>query len=182
MDAVANMVIGLAPPAASWMAGVPVGITSALDVFVGYVMLDAWIANQDRHHENWGALIDQNEMRLAPTFDHGAALARNLLDQEREMRLTTKDRNQAVDAFTERGRSAFYGFITDKKALGLVEAFRAFAERAQTAGHAWLARLSAVELEAMQAILDRVPAARMSDTTKQFTLELLVTNQRRLLA
>lgn len=164
------------------MAGVPVGITSALDVFVGYVMLDAWIANQDRHHENWGALIDQNEMRLAPTFDHGAALARNLLDQEREMRLTTKDRNQAVDAFTERGRSAFYGFITDKKALGLVEAFRAFAERAQTAGHAWLARLSAVELEAMQAILDRVPAARMSDTTKQFTLELLVTNQRRLLA
>jgi hypothetical protein len=182
VEAVCNIVDSLAPPAASWMAVVPDGITSALDVFVGYVMLDAWIANQDRHHENWGALVEQDEMRLSPTFDHGAALARNLLDQEREMRLTTKDRNQAVEGFAGRGRSAFYGSLTDKKALGLLEAFRAFAERAPEAGQAWLARLRAVQPDAMQSILNRVPTARMSDTTKQFTLELLVTNQRRLLA
>ena len=29
-------------------------ITSAVDTFVGYLLLDAWIGNGDRHHENWG--------------------------------------------------------------------------------------------------------------------------------
>lgn len=29
------------------------GIVTAYDVFVGYLLFDAWIANQDRHHENW---------------------------------------------------------------------------------------------------------------------------------
>lgn len=32
-------------------------VTSSLDVFIGYLMLDAWIANQDRHHENWGLIL-----------------------------------------------------------------------------------------------------------------------------
>jgi hypothetical protein len=30
---------------------------SALDVFIGYVMFDAWIANQDRHDENWALVV-----------------------------------------------------------------------------------------------------------------------------
>src|SRR5712691_13257238 len=28
------------------------GVREAVDVFVGYLMFDAWIANTDRHHEN----------------------------------------------------------------------------------------------------------------------------------
>ncbi|MDR3569775.1 MAG: hypothetical protein P4L43_17260 [Syntrophobacteraceae bacterium] len=32
--------------------GFPADLNSALDIFVGYLMLDALIANQDRHHEN----------------------------------------------------------------------------------------------------------------------------------
>jgi hypothetical protein len=31
----------------------PDGITTAIDTFVGYLLLDAWIGNGDRHHENW---------------------------------------------------------------------------------------------------------------------------------
>ena len=45
------------------------GIVSALDVFVGYLLLDAWIGNTDRHHENWGFVLvgEANERgRLAP--------------------------------------------------------------------------------------------------------------------
>src|SRR5207244_10835725 len=34
-----------------WVA--PAGVTSPLDVFAGYLLLDAWIGNADRHHENW---------------------------------------------------------------------------------------------------------------------------------
>lgn len=32
----------------------PGGFATALDVFVGYVTLDVWVADQARHHENWG--------------------------------------------------------------------------------------------------------------------------------
>ena len=32
---------------------------NAGDVFCGYLMLDALISNQDRHHENWAIILDQ---------------------------------------------------------------------------------------------------------------------------
>jgi len=51
VDAVAEVLDWLQLPPAQWCAHLPTGIESALDCFVGYVMLDAWIANQDRHHE-----------------------------------------------------------------------------------------------------------------------------------
>ena len=52
IDAVVQCLNQLSTPSAEWMIGTPDGIDSALDVFVGYVILDALIANQDRHHEN----------------------------------------------------------------------------------------------------------------------------------
>jgi hypothetical protein len=181
VEAVSGIMSLLGPPPDRWMTGVADGVNSALDVFAGYVMLDAWIANQDRHHENWGAIWDGSTLRLAPTFDHGAALARNLTNEQRAERLTTKDRNRTVEAFAPKGRSAFYGNPTDQKTLELREAFRAFAGQVPIAAQAWLDRLQGVSREAISGILGRVPASRMSETCKRFTLQLLVVNQRRLL-
>ena len=180
VDVVADVMTKLDPLPEIWRVGIPDGIKSALDVFVGYVMLDAWIANPDRHHENWGAIWDDGEMQLAPTFDHGAALARNLLDNERDERLGTKDRNRTVAAFAERGRSAFYASPADTRPLELREAFRSFALRVPDAAMAWLDRLRTVNQTEIWSILEGVPAARMSETCKRFTVELLLTNQRRL--
>ena len=163
------------------MDGVPKDIETALDVFAGYVMLDAWIANQDRHHENWGALNDGNEIRLAPTFDHGAALARNLTDRERAERLTTRDRNRTLVAFVKGARSAFYGSTADARPLGTLEAFQAFGHVVPQAKNVWLDRLGAVNRDALCGILEKVPPERMSETCRQFTLEVLLTNQQRLL-
>ncbi|RMF86356.1 MAG: hypothetical protein D6741_22045 [Planctomycetota bacterium] len=52
VDAVAEVLRKLEPPLREHGGNMPSGVSSALDVFVGYVMFDAWIANQDRHHEN----------------------------------------------------------------------------------------------------------------------------------
>jgi hypothetical protein len=162
-------------------------IASALDCFIGYVMLDAWIANQDRHHENWGALIhqllssEQILLRLAPTFDHGGSLARNITDDERRERLITRDRNRTMDAFAQRARSAFYRTENDNRALTTREAFVAFADRAPTAADAWLTQLSAVDRIQIWDIIEVIPGERMSQVCKEFTLELLLVNQRRLL-
>jgi len=87
VEAVCDIVAQPGPPSEDSMTYVPPllpGIESDLDVFVGYVLVAAWMANQGRHHENRGAFRDGSTLRLAPTFDHGAALARNLLDEERE--------------------------------------------------------------------------------------------------
>ena len=179
--AVSEIVAKLGPLAAKWSPDVPVDVNSALDVFSGYVMLDAWIANQDRHHENWGALWDGKELRLAPTFDHGASLARNLLDSEREERLNTKDQMRTVEVFASRGRSALYHSPDDQRPLKLHEVFLAFCEQVPNAADAWLARLQSINRDKLWSIMNRIPAERMSKICRQFTIELLVTNQRRLL-
>ena len=41
VEAVSVVIEGLEPPTSFWMGGVPAGIESSLDVFVGYAMLDA---------------------------------------------------------------------------------------------------------------------------------------------
>lgn len=45
----------------------PSGILTAVDVFIGYLLLDAWIGNTDRHHENWAFIRIANQNYLAPT-------------------------------------------------------------------------------------------------------------------
>ncbi|MGB5633327.1 MAG: HipA-like protein, partial [Waterburya sp.] len=52
-----------------WRA--PDGIETARDLFVGYLLLDAWIGNGDRHHENWGFVrsSEANILYLSPTYD-----------------------------------------------------------------------------------------------------------------
>jgi hypothetical protein len=184
VDTVFEIVSRLAPPPPEWMSEVPTAITTAPCVFVGYILLDAWIANQDRHHENWGAILtnaETNSLALAPTFDHGAGLARNLLDSEREERLTTKDRNYAISAFAAKGRSAFYDTPEASKALRLCDAFQRFAARNPRAADIWLERLRAVTPHDVSDILDEVPSERMSTVCRQFTFELLELNRQRLL-
>ena len=73
------------------------GINSALDVFVGYLLFDAWIANQDRHSENWGLVKLRDIFYLAPSYDHGSSLARNLTDEERKRRIFTKDKGPSIE-------------------------------------------------------------------------------------
>jgi len=153
----------------------------ALDVFAGYLLLDAWVANQDRHHQNWGAIRDGEKLLLAPTYDHGSSLARNLTDEERRDRLRTKDKGRAVAHFAARARSGFYRGPEAKKTLYALEVFEEFAEHAPKGAAIWKESLSRVIPEAVETILNRIPPQRMTPITREFTFELLMINQQRLL-
>ncbi len=65
--------------------------------FIGYLMLDAWVGNTDRHSENWGFIDESNAnaapFALAPTFDHASSLGVRLSDTDRQERIS----NSAVD-------------------------------------------------------------------------------------
>ena len=182
IGAVSDVISALSLPQSPWGDRLPDGICTALDVFVGYVMLDAYTANQDRHHENWGATIDRGVTSLAPSFDHGAALARNLNDSERERRLKTRDKRQTVPAFARRASSAFYSDLARSRPLTTVSAFLAFSERGPEAAQVWLDQLSGISEAAVDEVLGSIPGDRMSEVCKQFAKALLTENWQRLLA
>lgn len=182
VDAVVEAVQGLCLPPAVWCEYLPKGVESALDVFVGYVMLDAWVANQDRHHQNWAALKNGASLCLSPTFDHGASLARNLIDKERAERLSTRDSNRKVEAFVLKARSAFYQSPTSSKSLGTLEAWLSFASRSPDAAKKWLDRLNEITDDIVARLVDQVPTHRMSPVCREFTRKLLHENKARLLA
>jgi len=176
IEAIHRVVCLLAPP-----SGCPTlrsEASSAVDAFAGYLMLDAWIANQDRHHENWGAIVAQGQdLRLAPTFDHASCLARNLKDPRRQGLLG----NKRIPAFARKADSAIQAKAGEKTCLSTVAAFRAWSRLAPDGADFWLERLGAVSENAVADVLLSVPPQRMTDLCRVFTLTLLQENRRRIL-
>jgi hypothetical protein len=183
VDAVATCVSQLDLPMREWLKNLPDGLTASLEVFVGYTMLDALIANQDRHHENWGGVRDPSDgmVHLAPSFDHGASLARNVTDEERKQRLESRDVGQKIENFCRRARSGFYLAANDSRSLPTLEAFTEFARLKPDAGERWLKMLQDVTEDEIRAIVSEVPSERMSPIAKEFTTQLILINRGRLL-
>jgi hypothetical protein len=181
VDAVFDVVRRLRPPTARWCAHLPEGIQSASDVFAGYLMLDAWVANQDRHHENWGAVWDGQVLSLAPSFDHGASLARNLSDDARLERLHSRDANRRIPKFAGRARSALYAEPSAPKALFTLDAWRRWAAKTPGGAAIWRQQLARVSSAAVAAVVADIHPDRMSAVSRRFTLDLLIENRRRIL-
>lgn len=151
--------------------------TTALDAFAGYLMIDALTGNQDRHHENWGAIRNRYIDMLAPTYDHGASCARNLSDEQRTDRLTTSDQGYSVQKFASRAKSAFYSSESNSKRLSTHEAYSQFCVSARIDQSIWIDKLLKVTDEALLTILDDIPETRMSQVSKQFTLQYIQANR-----
>lgn len=170
--------------------GIPFGfakdgsIQTSLDVFIGYVMFDAWIANQDRHDQNWGLLrtADGNNF-LAPTYDHGSSMGRNERDEKRSLMLNTRDRGQHISHYVTTARSSFYPHTSTGKirSLSTLDAFIQAARQNPTAANGWRHRLSNVKPDDIVGIFERIPEHLMTRVAREFTIELLNLNQHRIL-
>lgn len=160
------------------------GVESAIDVFVGYLVLDAWIANQDRHHQNWALVVTQDRaVHLAPSYDHASSLAANETDENREDRLRTRDEGRSVERYVERATSAFYpSRPTGARPLSTVEAFQVASAVRPNGARAWLKRLEEVRAEDIAQIFAQVPAERISPVAVEFARKMLEINRKRLLA
>ncbi|MGQ1796261.1 HipA domain-containing protein [Kocuria oceani] len=150
----------------------PDGTGEAAAVFAGYLVLDAWVANTDRHAINWAVLLDLTgaaSNRLAPSFDHGTAFGSGIADEQLA--------EQNVCRFCRRGRAARFENGRDRS---LVDLALDAVLRAGEDGTRWVDALGAVEPERLQEIVDAVPG--MSAARRRFTLEVLTENRRRLTA
>lgn len=161
----------------------PAAVDGAPGVFVGYLMLDALIGNQDRHHENWGLLkVQDRGLTLAPTFDHASSLGRNEQDEARAERLATRDRGRSVAAYVQRARSGLYKTKNSNKAMTTLEAFSdAAASHASAAGY-WRQRLSALDPGTLEAVVRQMPTSAMSQIAGRFAVQVMIENRIRLLA
>lgn len=159
-------------------------IRTPLDFFVGYLLFDAWIANQDRHDENWGVLrMNDGKLFLAPSFDHGSSMARNEPDERRVLRLETKDMPRHISTFVQTARSAVFpsGPNASPQPLSTLEAFVQAASQSPHAAAEWRERLESIDIRTVEAVIARVPAGWMTEPARRFTAELLRLNQERIL-
>ncbi|MGD8910189.1 MAG: hypothetical protein PVI92_12675 [Chromatiales bacterium] len=157
-------------------------ITQAFDLFLGYLLLDTWIANQDRHHENWGLIRHQEQIYLAPTFDHAASMGQNETDKNREDRLTTKDKGRHISTYVKKARSAIYEHKTSKKPMLCLELFKKAASKSPSAADFWLDQLHQIEENDCQELFSQLPLDEVTQPARDFALTLLALNKQRLLA
>lgn len=146
----------------------------AFDVFAGYLLFDAWIANTDRHAHNWGVLQDPRtgDVCLGPSFDHGSALASGDEDRVRAQRLE----REAIDQWCEHGRTKRFN---GGEAISLVDAATdALSVCGSAARQHWTAQITDVDLDLCFDIVAAIP--NLSDPTRNFLRTALATNRERI--
>ena len=158
-----------------------IDIENAFDVFIGYLLLDAWIANQDRHHENWGVISYNEKIYLAPTYDHAASMGQNETDTGRVDRLNTRDINRHISSYAKKARSAIYLTKSDQIPLSTVRVFEMAATRRPKAAKLWLQILGDITKQQCFAIFERVSTTEINEVSIDFALQLLEINKQRLL-
>ena len=154
------------------------GAFSGFDVFVGYTIFDALVANRDRHDENWAVLRPQllgGTDRLAPSYDHGGSLGFNLSPRERRRRLSDP---LALSAWVRKGTAHRFEHVPPPPSLVDHAAAGVSMCRPEAAAW-WRGRLTNMDLTALTTRLEHgVPG--MSEAATTFTGKLLDLNLRRL--
>lgn len=151
---------------------------TAFDMFIGYIILDCLISNQDRHHENWGVII-MGELRfLAPTFDHASGLGSKEHDEKKSKRLSGSDPRVTMKHFVERAKTPFYH---QGKILTTYEAVEACAKLNPKFTLYWLEKIDNINLDKIKEIFDKIPDTLISPISIEFAIEMIKENKNRLL-
>ncbi|WP_052664772.1 HipA domain-containing protein [Nitriliruptor alkaliphilus] len=153
-------------------AEVPDG-ADARFLFAGYLVLDALVANTDRHHENWGVVQTLGRPPyIAPTFDHASSLGFQE-PQDRKQRLLDID---SAAGWTTRARTKFEG-----KPHPIEVARQALGHLPRLQADEWRERVKSVSLDWWRATLERVPDELMSQVDRNFAYNIVRLNQEVLL-
>lgn len=145
-----------------------------------YLVLDALIGNTDRHHENWGILVERVGDRwkgtLAPSFDHASSLGRELRDagsaRSRDALLTAGQ----VGKYVERGHGGIYWSSEDRRGLSPIELVRRATQEFPEIFAQALKKISTVDQLTLAGTIEKVPTDWMSAIARQLGLALLMYN------
>ena len=139
----------------------------------GYLVLDAVIGNTDRHSENWGVLQSQDDSRrldgLAPSYDHGSSLGRELMDERRERLLS----GNHVGDYVERGRGQIYWQNIGRRGPSPLELIRLSAAEYPDLFRPAIDKLDLLDESSLSNIVDSIPQGWMTPTARVFAFELM---------
>ncbi|MDP5185500.1 HipA domain-containing protein [Blastococcus sp. BMG 814] len=150
----------------------------AFDAFVGYLVLDALIANTDRHDRNWAVLTPPPDVdgvnRLCGSYDHASCLAFNLTDEQRAQVLSSG----TIHRFASRAHGRQFEHTPGQRRTPLVDIARVAAYLAgpETRAYWW----SAVEAFDVIQWGTELETAELTPVTRRFIVALLTENRRRL--
>ena len=145
-------------------------------LFADYLLLDALIGNTDRHHANWRLLVRRVKGGfrgfLAPSFDHASSLGRELVDERRNRFLAEGH----VGGYSERGRGGIYWSADETYGPSPVELVRRAAGGYPELFRSALVKMRALREDDLDMIVERVPAAWMSSSAREFAVGLMKYN------
>lgn len=141
-------------------------VRDGADVFVGYLMFDDLIANNDRHGGNWEVGIDNRGNKyLAPVYDNGASFGCDFGSFVYDNKTPQQYSTEIVSMF---------GVSTN-------ETYQEAARIRPQAARYWQERLSRRSPNDFVTLFDRIPANQINDKAKNYALELLDYNQSKIL-
>jgi hypothetical protein len=153
---------------------------SAFEVFAGYLLFDALIANTDRHDRNWAVLVPppgrSGPNTLCGSYDHASGLGFNLSDGRRQELLD----GRSIAQFASRAAARQFEHIRGAPRRTLLDvAMEALSLCSAAVRIHWRRAILSVERDQLEAI--GVMAPDLTDITRRFIIELLTTNRRRVL-
>ncbi|MGM0697997.1 MAG: hypothetical protein ACQEVD_04065 [Actinomycetota bacterium] len=163
--------------------GAPPGFAGAdvadgFDVFVGYLLFDALVANRDRHEENWSQLrhrLATVAPSLCPSYDHSGSLG----FAERPAKLELKKDPRALEAWARKGTA--WRFEHVGKPITLVElAADALDQASESAQELWTRRFNELDLLPVTDPLRQGAIPEMSVAAVTFVNNLLHLNLERI--
>ncbi|MES1147336.1 MAG: HipA domain-containing protein, partial [bacterium] len=142
----------------------------------GYLVLDALVGNTDRHHQNWGIVLEAGagslSIQLAPTFDHASSLGRELSDEAR-IRLM---RENGVERYIRKGRGGIFENAEARHGMSPIDLAFLLAQKFPDLFRPWQEKVAALALPDLTSIINRVPEERMSVPARDFALTLVTTS------
>lgn len=153
-------------------------IETSYDAFVGMLLLDAVISNQDRHESNWAILrasVGSEPETLSPVYDNGSSLGFQLDDARRE-RLLMSD--PELKDYTRKAMAVRFDH-GELDTPNLVDfAVSAFGHCSRDAQAFWMEKVENLTPELLEAIVNR--PVEMSDVQRSFATTITTTNAERL--
>jgi HipA-like C-terminal domain len=151
---------------------------NALSQLASYLVLDGLIGNVDRHHENWGVLASRQvssnpptpSYKVAPSFDHASSLGRELLEDRLQRILNSQS---GVESYVLKGRGAIYLDPNDKKGQNPLYLVELGAKKYPEYFKKPLDKLKTVPLEKILALVNQIPADRISPNHAEFVTRFI---------
>lgn len=149
-----------------------------LTTLASYMVLDALIGNTDRHHENWGLVLTYEgegdartltQLSVAPSFDHASSLGRELSDEHRQGFLRTAQ----LEKYVRHGRGGIYLRSGDRHGANPLYLVEVAARRYPDYFRPSLSGLAASPVDEVCAVVEEIPADRMTETARTFARNLL---------